>query len=173
MPTSLDRFRQRKDDLFKSGADSPLEPDQKKRFTRLAYFPENPALDLVLALDTADAGTDLVVKTTRDEDRAYSRMGTVTFEADGQQVTLTVLRDRQRGHIFIPFRDGTSGFESYPMARYLEPQERPDGKLHIDFNYAYNPYCAYGDGWNCPIPPDENIVTARIEAGEQAFTLPD
>ena len=171
MPSRLERFRTNKNSLFKKDADSPLEPAQKKCFRGLAYFPENPALDLILSLDTTEAGTPLVTLTTRGEERHYVRMGTVEVPLLAGPVRLTVLREVNRGHIFIPFRDGTSGVESYGMGRYLEPQERPDGRLHIDFNYAYNPYCAYGDGWNCPIPPPENVLTARIEAGEQAFSL--
>lgn len=172
MATRLERFRDNKDKFFKKDADSPLDSAQKKRFRKLAYFTENPALDLTLTLDTANAGTPLVVVTTRGEERQYVRMGVVEVPLPDGPVRLTILRDANRGHIFLPFRDATCGVESYPMGRFLEPQERPDGRLDIDFNYAYNPYCAYGDGWNCPIPPDENVLTVRIEAGEQAFELP-
>jgi uncharacterized protein (DUF1684 family) len=172
MASRLTRFRQHKDEFFKRDDDSPLDADQKKRFRKLAYFAENPALDLVAPLDRATAGTPLMTLTTRNEERHYVRLGTIDVPLTEGVVRLTVLRDRDRGHIFIPFRDGSCGVESYQMGRYLEPQERPDGQLHVDFNYAYNPYCAYGDGWNCPIPPEENVTPLRIEAGEQAFVLP-
>jgi uncharacterized protein (DUF1684 family) len=74
-----------------------------------------------------------------------------------------------RGRFFLPFKDGTTGGETYAGGRYLDPRARPDGSLVVDFNYAYNPYCAYGEGWSCPVPPVENEVTAPIEAGELAF----
>jgi uncharacterized protein len=58
------------------------------------------------------------------------------------------------------------------VGRYLEPQARPDETLEVDFNYAYNPFCAYSEGWSCPIPPEENWLEVSIEAGEKAFTSP-
>ena len=87
-------------------------------------------------------------------------------------VELTVFRDSDRGSLFIPFRDASAGGETYEVGRYLEPQARPDGTLEVDFNYAYNPFCAYGEGWSCPIPPEENRLAVTIAAGEKAFTDP-
>jgi len=84
-------------------------------------------------------------------------------------VELTVLRDSDRGSLFIPFRDASAGGETYEVGRYLEPQARPDGTLEVDFNYSYNPFCAYGTGWSCPIPPEENRLSVTISAGEKAF----
>jgi uncharacterized protein (DUF1684 family) len=82
---------------------------------------------------------------------------------------LTVLRDADQGGLFLPFRDASAGTETYEVGRYLEPQARPDGSLDIDFNYAYNPFCAYGEGWSCPIPPEENWLPVTIPAGERSF----
>ena len=67
----------------------------------------------------------------------------------------------------------SAGDETYEVGRYLEPQLLPDGRLHVDLNYAYNPFCAYGSGWSCPIPPAENHLSVMIPAGERAFRLPD
>jgi uncharacterized protein (DUF1684 family) len=167
----LERFRERKDALFAEGDHSPLDPEQQARFSKLDYFPENPALDLTLTVDRSNAGSDLVVETSDGQQRTYRRAGTVTFPVDGEQVTLTLLADPGHSRLFLPFFDGTTGTESYSGGRYLEPHERPDGRVQVNFNYAYNPYCAYGDGWSCPIPPDENRTTARIEAGEKDFSL--
>ena len=93
-------------------------------------------------------------------------MGRIHFEAEGQPVTLTVFQDKTSGKYFLPFRDSTVGEETYAVGRYLDPKVRPDGKLQVDFNMAYNPYCAYNTGWTCPIPPFENITKVRIPAGE-------
>ncbi len=71
--------------------------------------------------------------------------------------------------VFIPFRDGTSGKESYPAARYLDIEETDDDNYVIDFNYAYNPYCAYSDDYICPLPPKENWLGVRIVAGEMNY----
>ena len=93
----------------------------------------------------------------------------VRFAVDGEEATLTVFRDGERGSLFIPFRDASAGEETYEVGRYLEPQSRPDGTLDVDFNYAYNPFCAYSEGWSCPIPPEENRLALTIPAGERAF----
>ena len=84
-----------------------------------------------------------------------------------------IYRDPQDGALFLPFRDTTSGAESYGAGRYLEVEPTDDGKLRVDFNYAYSPYCAYcayNDRWSCPIPPAENRLGVAIRAGERSFS---
>jgi hypothetical protein len=71
------------------------------------------------------------------------------------------------GGYFLPFMDATSGDETYGAGRYLEIEPLPGGKLLVDFNMAYNPYCAYNEYWSCPIPPKENRLSVPIEAGEK------
>ena len=73
--------------------------------------------------------------------------------------------------LFVPFRDATSGKESYGAARYLDLEDEPSGEYVLDFNLAYNPYCAYSDDYVCPFPPKENWLTAPVRAGEKAFPL--
>jgi uncharacterized protein (DUF1684 family) len=171
----LANFRTRKDHYFAEGEHSPLEPEQRARFTALDYFPENPALAVEQALDTdgPGIGEHLTLATSDGQPKEFVRAGRISLTIDGEVVKLAVFKDVERGRYFLPFRDGTAGVETYPVGRYLDPQARPDGKLVVDFNYAYNPYCAYGEGWSCPIPPRENIIKARIEAGEKAFPLRD
>jgi len=82
---------------------------------------------------------------------------------------MTVTPEGGRGRDYMLFRDATGRTETYTIGHYLDPQETPDGKLVIDFNMAYNPYCAYNDRWTCPIPPRENIVDVPIRAGEMAY----
>jgi uncharacterized protein (DUF1684 family) len=71
--------------------------------------------------------------------------------------------------IFVPFRDATSGGESYGAARYLDLEVEHDDRYAVDFNYAYNPYCAYSDAYVCPLPPGENWLTVAIRAGERKY----
>jgi uncharacterized protein (DUF1684 family) len=143
-------------------------------FAGLDYFPERTDLALNLPLDESDpnVGESLDIPTTDGKTKSFSRAGCVRFEVDGVAVELTVFRDSDRGSLFIPFRDASSGGETYEVGRYLEPQARPDGTLEVDFNYAYNPFCAYGEGWSCPIPPEENQLAVSIAAGEKAFRDP-
>lgn len=70
---------------------------------------------------------------------------------------------------FLPFMDATTGEESYSDGRYLDLPSTDDGRLVVDFNYAYNPYCAYNANWSCPIPPSENRLTVAITAGEKTY----
>lgn len=165
-------FRQRKDAFFKSHANSPLSESQKAVFEHLNYFPDNPELRLQLELDTSGEGIgeEVTIGTVSGEAKHYTRAGRVHFTVEGQPVTLSIFREQTRGHLFVPFRDATSAKETYEVGRYLEPKLLPDGRVNLDLNLAYNPYCAYSTGWACPIPPFENFLKAPIRAGE---TLPD
>jgi uncharacterized protein (DUF1684 family) len=172
--TRLGGFRQRKDAFFKEHANSPLSDTQKAQFEHLNYFPDNPDLRLQLEIDTSGEGVgeEVTLGTVNGEAKQYVRAGRVHFEVEGQPVTLTVFKERTRGHYFVPFRDTTAGTETYEVGRYLEPKLLPDGRLSLDLNLAYNPYCAYNSGWSCPIPPFENIVRVPIKAGETLPNLP-
>lgn len=171
----LDGYRHRRDHFFAAHPHSPLSGEQQARFSGLDYFPERTDLALSLNLDSAGSGIgeDVDLTTTDGQIKPFTRVGRIHFDVDGQRVTLSVLRDSIQGGLFIPFRDESAGLETYGIGRYLEPQIRPDGTIEVDFNYAYNPFCAYGEGWSCPIPPEENVVAVTIPAGERLFRLPE
>jgi hypothetical protein len=164
-------YRHRRDHFFAEHPHSPLSESQRAAFAGLDYFPERADLALNLPLDESgpDIGETLEIPTTDGKTKAFSRAGRVRLKVDGVPVELTVFKDSDRGSLFIPFRDASAGEETYEVGRYLEPQARPDGTLEVDFNYAYNPFCAYGKGWSCPIPPEENRLAVTIPAGEKAF----
>ncbi len=164
-------FRAHKDEYFRDGANSPLELDDIETFEALDYFDENPDLAFRLELDREAPGASEIVELDTSDGlvMAFSRAGTITFDVGGDTVTLSVFRDLDRGRYFLPFTDGTTGVETYEQGRYLDPQTDPDGNLVVDFNYAYNPYCAYSEGWSCPLPPQENRLSVRIEAGEKDY----
>jgi uncharacterized protein (DUF1684 family) len=174
MPENASRlsgYRHRRDHFFASHLHSPLSEAQRERFSGLDYYPEREDLALTLSLDESGEGIgeQLDLATTDGRIKSFLRAGRVRFSVDGDEVTLTVLRDADQGGLFLPFRDASAGTETYEVGRYLEPQARPDGSLDIDFNYAYNPFCAYGEGWSCPIPPEENWLPVTIPAGERSF----
>jgi uncharacterized protein len=164
-------YRHRRDHFFAGHPHSPLSESQRAGFVGLDYFPERADLALQLPLDESgpDVGETVNIPTTDGKTKSFSRAGRVRFEVDGVPIELTVFRDSDRGSLFIPFRDGSAGGETYEVGRYLEPQAHPDRTLEVDFNYAYNPFCAYGGGWSCPIPPEENRLAVTIAAGEKAF----
>ncbi|HEY7030319.1 MAG TPA: DUF1684 domain-containing protein [Thermomicrobiales bacterium] len=166
----LPQFRAHKDHYFAHGEHSPLTAEQRERFTGLDYFDEDPALAFTVPLEPTGEGVgdELDLATTDGNTMPFVRAARVPLTIGGREVEVSVLRDLDRGRYFLPFRDETAGTETYELGRYLDPRERPDGTLVVDFNYAYNPYCAYRDGWSCPIPPPENVLPVRIEAGEKA-----
>ena len=165
----LQDFRRAKDELFRADAQSPLDEEQRRAFKGLAYFPANPQLVIEAALDPAvDSGT-VVMETTGGGEQVYHRAGIVRFKVDGEQAAVTLYASDEQGELFLPFRDATSGKESYPAGRYLETDPPRHGRVTVDFNYAYNPYCAYNERWSCPLPPIENWLKVPIRAGEKDF----
>lgn len=165
--TSLDIFRQQKNDMFEHHPQSPLTPEQKMDFKGLSYFPENEYLRLEVQVEKFDPAERIEMQTSTGDSQTYERYGRFTFEVDGQTVELTLYHGP--GGYFLPFVDSLAGEETYPAGRYLEPEPLPGGRFLVDFNEAYNPYCAYNEMWSCPITPFENRLKVPIRAGEKLF----
>jgi uncharacterized protein (DUF1684 family) len=108
------------------------------------------------------------METTKGREQVYNRYGVVHFQVDGQAAQVTLYASEGSHELFVPFRDATSGKETYGAGRYLDLHKRGD-EIVIDFNYAYNPYCAYNPDWSCPLPPAENWLKVPIRAGEKSF----
>jgi uncharacterized protein (DUF1684 family) len=169
--TDLHDFRAEKDVFFGRHPQSPLTRAQKHAFKGLAYFPENPALRLEVAVEQFDPQDTIQMQTSTGDVQTYQRYGRFTFTVDGQQAALTIYAS-DNGY-FLPFVDALAGKETYGAGRYLEPEPLGDGKFLIDFNLAYNPYCAYNDKWSCPVPPAENRMMVPVRAGEMQFHRPE
>jgi uncharacterized protein (DUF1684 family) len=107
------------------------------------------------------------MQTTTGDVQMYIRYGHFKFSVEGQETVLTIYQG-EHGY-FLPFVDSLAGKETYPAGRYLEPEELPGNHFLVDFNIAYNPYCAYNEAWSCPITPAENRVKVPIRAGEKLF----
>jgi uncharacterized protein len=165
---ALRRFRAMKDGLFASDPSSPLTALQRTLFGGLAYFPASPAFEVEAEMRPYLTPQDVELFTSCGDTERYRRAAVAWFEIDGIPAVLTLLRNA-RGDLFVPFRDATSGNETYGAGRYLEACDLGDGRALLDFNYAYNPYCAYNPGWRCPIPPVENHLAVPIRAGEQSY----
>lgn len=180
-PEALERFRSGRDRLFKSHPQSPIEPEERSRFRGLQYFAADPAYRVSARVEGAD-GTELVIDTGGDDAAVrYRRAGTLVFEIAGETCRLTVLSLVQyAGGLFVPFRDATSGHETYGGGRYLfDTAKDTDGhvleitpgsaEVVIDFNYAYNPSCVYSPRWACPLAPPENFLRVPLRAGEMTY----
>lgn len=165
--TSLDDFRQAKDEFFAADPESPFTPEQKREFKGLKYFPENPALRLELEVEEFPEKDVIQMQTSTGGVQSHTRYGVIRFTVEGQPAELTVYHDPHG--FFLPFVDSLAGRETYGAGRYLEPEPAGQGKLLVDFNYAYNPYCAYNDLFSCPLTPWENRLKVPIRAGEKAF----
>lgn len=167
--TQLEHFRAQKDAFFKTHPQSPLTAEQQATFTSLRYFPENSELRLLLPLEEFAEQDTIVMQTSTGDMRAYIHYGRLHFTADGQDVSLTLYADVDGSGFFLPFADALRGRETYGAGRYLDPEPLADGRFLVDFNRAYNPYCAYNDAWSCPLTPVENWLPVPIRAGEKLF----
>ena len=169
--SELADFRRAKDEFFGKDHDSPLTVQQRQLFTGLAYYQENPSLQFVLTIEALPETHREVIQmmTSTGDSQPRLRWGTITFTVEGQSATLTVYRDEDGGEFFLPFADTTNGDETYGAGRYLDLVPLEHGRVLLDFNYAYSPYCAYNPQWSCPIPPAENRLKVSILAGEKNF----
>lgn len=170
--SELEEFREQKDRFFRFHPQSPLTPEQRERFTGLAYFAEDAALRVEAELETEglDLDEEIPMDTTTGGTQVYRRAGIARFEVEGAPAQVTLFASDRQWELFLPFRDATSGTLTYGGGRYLEvDRPGPGGLVVVDFNLAYNPYCCYGDRWACPLPPRENWLGVPIRAGEREF----
>ncbi|MVN87311.1 DUF1684 domain-containing protein [Deinococcus sp. HMF7620] len=166
-------FRRRKDEHFAAGNG----PVNTGTFRGLSYFAPDEAWAFTLPLTRLpqDASAEFPLETNTGEVRVMARYGEVTVPLPGGQHTLLVftpLGEEVPARVFLPFRDTTSGAETYGAGRYLDApldqQLGGDGPLiRVDFNLAYHPYCAYSPQWTCPLPPRENWLSEAVPVGEK------
>ena len=160
------RYRQRKDSFLKEDPNSPLRTNG---FTGLRYFPVSQKYVFRSAFERFEVPKERVLSGTMVE-QVFWHMGTVRFRYNSREHSLEVFSfARVSEYLFIPFKDLTSGFETFEEGRYLEPQLRNDGRLLLDFNYAYNPYAAYAENLPSPLPPKENHLKVALRAGEKLY----
>jgi uncharacterized protein len=167
MMSKLKRFRKEKDEFFATHPQSPLTYEQQVEFRGLNYYPENPKLAFEVNVDEFPEEKEVSMQTSTGDVQIYRRFGRIKFTVENQPAELTIYESDH--DFFLPFADALAGKETYGAGRYLEPQPAGKGKFFIDFNYAYNPYCAYNSRWSCPIPPAENRLMVPIQAGEKIF----
>ncbi|MBK7454767.1 MAG: DUF1684 domain-containing protein [Anaerolineales bacterium] len=165
--TELEAFRSEKNEFYASHPQSPLTREQKQGFTGLNYFPEEASLRLEVKVDEFPAKDSFEMQTSTGDVQHYEKFGRFRFDVDGTEAELTIYQN-QHGY-FLPFVDSLAGSETYPAGRYLEPEPLVGGRFLVDFNIAYNPYCAYNEMWSCPITPAENRLEVAIRAGEKLF----
>ena len=162
---------------FKDAAKSPLTDRDRKIFRSLDFFKFDSIYMVNADFKRTPDETPFKMKTTTDREVDYIKYGEATFTIKDKILKLNVYQDLdmakevgQEEALFLPFMDNTNGVESYKGGRYIEVKLPKDDKIFIDFNKAYNPYCAYNKKYSCPIVPSENILYVRIEAGVKKYT---
>ncbi|MBK9175291.1 MAG: DUF1684 domain-containing protein [Flavobacteriales bacterium] len=172
---SLSAYWERINADYRDPGHSPLLPKDREHFTELERFGPD-ARFRVMAIFKAKAGKPFGMKTTTDRLPEYEAVGQLRFTVAGRKERLTVFRNidlskkvEYVNHLFVPFTDLTNGDSTYGGGRYIDLNGPLGASVELDFNRAYNPYCAYGGRYSCPIPPMENHLEVRIEAGVRAF----
>lgn len=171
----LKTHRRERDAQFAADPDSPLPVAARAVFGGLAYFPADPSWRYAGWVTRYPRAEKTTLVTTSGKPRPCERWGKVTFAHGGQELTLQVYRlldlpDRPGGPgLFLPFKDRTTGKETYAAGRYVELEGPEGGPFVLDFNRAYNPSCAYGEPelFQCPVTPAENTLLIAVNAGER------
>ena len=168
---SIQRSREKHDKEF---IKEVLDSTERSTFKGFCYFPIDSNYR-VTATFTPEKGKKFAMPMTKERNHAvyYRACGKVAFAIHDTLCSLTVYENLDlkgkkefKNYLFLPFRDGTTAVTTYGGGRFLDLQNTGTGKLIIDFNGAYHPYCVYSERYSCPIPPAENVVTPLISAGE-------
>jgi uncharacterized protein (DUF1684 family) len=168
----LKSFREKKDRFFKEDSQSPLKELDRKKFRGLIYY----SIDLKYAMTgfiekypTEPKPLYITLPTNKEIGRKYVKYGRFKFKWEGKEYILQIYRPLGGGELFLPFKDKTSGTETYLKGRYLYIEPMPGGKVLIDLNRAYNPFCQFNEKYTCPFALEENWLDIAIRAGEKRF----
>lgn len=169
-------FRAERDRLVQTHPQTPLSADQVREFTSLRYYPYNRNLRFELPIEPLADEPVLSVDLQEDGLAQLKRVGKVIFNVGHQPISLTLFWFLgYGGGLFLPFQDLTNGQDTYAGGRYLLDTIKGADlgmqaeRIILDFNFSYNPSCAYNPRWNCPLSPPENRLPVSIEAGEMSF----
>jgi uncharacterized protein (DUF1684 family) len=175
----VQQARRQKNLQFRTAADSPLLAGEKLGFDSLKYFPPDVNYRITAHLHRLDAALapPLNLRQSDGSTEVYRQWANVDFTIPGQTALQKLVLLQKAGPagaqeaLFVPFTDATNGHQTYGGGRYLDLPLPADGaaEITLDFNAAYNPYCAYNSAYSCPVPPAENKLTVDIAAGEKAF----
>lgn len=174
----IETYRNNKIQGMKNNPGFPL---QEEDYANFDYFEVNPTFNILADVEILENEPEFEMLTYAGTTATYVRYALATFNLNGQKVQVAIYKnvnlskeEKYAHHLFLPIKDLTSGEKSYGGGRYMDLSalDISDGKMRIDFNKLYNPYCAYSDGYRCPIPPDENHLTIEILAGEKNYTGP-
>ncbi|AUC82204.1 DUF1684 domain-containing protein [Lacinutrix sp. Bg11-31] len=161
---------------FKDALKSPLTEKDRKTFRALDFFKFDSTYVVTANFKSTPNQTPFEMATTTDRKPMYVKYGELSFVLNGKDCKLNIYqnlelvkREGYEDHLFLPFIDQTNGEESYGGGRYLDTSTPKGNTMVLNFNEAYNPYCAYSPRYSCPIVPLENSLDVRVEAGVKAY----
>lgn len=151
---------------------TPLKQDEKENFKEITFFPSDKDYLVNAKFTKIENGKTIPFPTSAQKIKYYKEYGKANFRLNGKSFELTIYQsdppiEGYETSLFVPFTDDTNGVKTYGGGRYidLEISDVKNDKVYIDFNKAYNPYCAYSKYYNCPIPPSNNYLETEINAG--------
>lgn len=172
---SITAFQAELNKEYADSIHSPLTKEDRLKFTALDFFPANLNYCVVTKFVRTPDEKSFEMKTTTDRKPLYLKYGEVHFTLNGKKHKLNVYQNlapltnaMYKDFLFLPFKDLTSGNASYGGGRFIDLKIPAGDKMVIDFNKAYNPYCAYNHAYSCPIPPPENFLNTEVKAGVKA-----
>ncbi|MBI3218047.1 MAG: DUF1684 domain-containing protein [Bacteroidetes bacterium] len=172
----INKEREEKNLFMRNDEGSPfyVGKDSASKFTKLNYYPADLTYKAIANLIPIETKKMVVLATSDGVEKRYLEYAYAEFSIDNQKNKLLLLEvvdpGPYRGTLFLAFADATSGDETYGAGRYLDVKKVPGATtVTLDFNKAYNPYCAYSDNFSCPFPPKENILSIPIKAGEKVY----
>ena len=169
----INKEREDKDRFMRSSDESPFG-NPPEGYDGLKYYPPNPRYKVIADLVPIEKKKPVTLATNDGKEQRYLEYAYAEFDLDGYHHRLLILEVIDmgpfRGTLFFAFGDETSTVETYGAGRYLDLTKVPGAStITLDFNKAYNPYCAYKDTFSCPLPPPENLLSIPIRAGEKAY----
>ncbi len=171
--TQIKKEREEKDRFMRTSSESPFT-DNVQGFTGLNYYPPDLKYKITASLIPVENKKQVVLTTNDGKEERYMEYAYAEFDFSGFRNRLLILEmiamGPSRGKLFLAFGDATSADETYGAGRYLDVVKTPGAStITLDFNKAYNPYCAYIEKFSCPLPPPENLLTIPIQAGEKSY----
>lgn len=172
---TIAEFRKKYADELVSDSRAPIKASQTKY---LSFFPPNKDFCVWATFKETPGSIPFMIPTHSGKQKPYKEYGVLTFTLQGMEHTLHIYQgldliknEKYKDYLFIPFRDRTNYDATYGGGRYIDLSIKDivGDKVLLDFNKCYNPYCAYADGYSCPIPPDENSLSIEIAAGEKTY----
>lgn len=169
-------FQKHLNEEFRSEEESPLSPKDREHFVSLDFFSIDTTFNVMADFVRTPYETPFEMETSTDRRPVYVKYGEVYFDLKGKEYKLNVYQSQElkktneyRDYLFLPFTDPTNGKTSYSGGRYIDLSIPQSNRIRIDFNQAYNPYCAYSGNYSCPVPPKENDLEVPVTAGVKAY----